>query len=104
MCLLVLGSVRGVRECFTAQLMVLADEGFFSSVTSVVDFQVFKAGKTALTSISLSIRKMLLSIFLLRKSPHLATERFLPSMNSDMSEKLVLGIEWFPPPRTRLKI
>ena len=98
-----LGSVRGVRECFTTQLMVLAQEGFFSSVAAVVDFQVFKTGKTALTSNSLSIRNLLLSFFLLRKSAHLATERFLPSMNSDMSEKLVLCIEWFPPSRTRLK-
>ena len=63
-CLLVLVSVREVRECFTTQLMVFAEEGFFSCVAAVVDFQVFKAGKTALTSISLSIGTMLLSIIL----------------------------------------
>jgi hypothetical protein len=83
--------------------MILAVEGFFSSVAAVVDFQVFKAGKTALASISLLIETMLLSIILYSKSPHLAAERFLPGMNSDMSEKLVLGIEWFPPSRTSLK-
>ena len=104
MCLLVLGSVRGVRECFTTQLMILAEEGFFSGVAAVVDFQVLKAGKTTLTSISLCVEFYLLSIILRMKSAHLAAERFLPRMNSDMSEKLVLGIEWFPPPVARLKI
>jgi hypothetical protein len=83
--------------------MILAVEGFFSSVAAVVDFQVFKAGKTALTSISLTIENLLLSTFFKMKTPHLATEWFLPGMNSDMREKLALCIEWFPMPRTRLK-
>ena len=64
MCLLVLGSVRGVRECFTTQLMVLAEEGFFSSVAAVVDFQVLKAGKTTLAPISLYSENLLILIFL----------------------------------------
>jgi hypothetical protein len=41
--------------------MILAVKGFFSSVAAVVNFQVFKPGKTTLTSISLKIENMLLS-------------------------------------------
>ena len=36
MCLLMLGSVRGVREGFGA--LIFAEEGFFSGVAAVVDF------------------------------------------------------------------
>ena len=50
-CLFMLGSVRGVRESFAA--VVFAQEGLFSGVTSVVDFKVFKTGKTARASIFL---------------------------------------------------
>ena len=35
-CLLMLGSVRGVGECLAA--LVFAQEGFLSSVAAVVDF------------------------------------------------------------------
>jgi len=77
-----LGSVRGVRKGFAA--LIFAKEWFFSGVASVVNFQIFKTGKTPSASILLT------------------TVGLLPSMHSHVSQQLVLGVERLPPSWTGL--
>ena len=74
--LLVFSSVTRVGESLLALFEVLAKEGFLSGVTSVVDLQVLKSGKTSST-------------------PRLFTfERPLSSMDTKVGHEFVLGIEW----------